>query len=179
MTPWHTVSTTDLGDLVLVRDAASLPGVYFPRHWHRPDPTALGPRIDRGFEDVTGQLDEYLAGRRRRFELDLAPVGDAFERSVWDLVARIPYGETATYGDLAATIGGAVTAQGFGAAVGRNPLSIVVPCHRVIGRNGKLTGYAGGLARKRHLLDVEHDQTSAIPTLWDLRELRGRSVHPA
>jgi methylated-DNA-[protein]-cysteine S-methyltransferase len=139
----------------------------------------LGPRLDRGFEDVTRQLDEYLAGRRRRFELDLAPVGDAFERSVWDLVARIPYGETATYGDLAATIGGAVTAQGVGAAVGRNPLSIVVPCHRVIGRNGKLTGYAGGLARKRHLLDVEHDQTSASPTPWDLRELRGRSVHPA
>jgi methylated-DNA-[protein]-cysteine S-methyltransferase len=70
-----------------------------------------------------------------------------------------------------------VTAQEVGAAVGRNPLSIVVPCHRVVGRNGKLTGYAGGLARKRHLLELEHDKTSTSPTLWELRELRGRSVY--
>jgi methylated-DNA-[protein]-cysteine S-methyltransferase len=178
MDPWHTVFPTDLGGLVLVRDAAALRGVYFPRHWHRPNPDAFGPRVDRDFDDVTRQLAEYLAGERRCFEVALAPVGDALQRSVWELVGRIPYGETTTYGDLAAVVGGAVTAQQVGAAVGRNPLSIIVPCHRVVGRNGRLTGYAGGLARKRHLLELEHDQTSGGQTLWDLRELRGRSVHP-
>jgi methylated-DNA-[protein]-cysteine S-methyltransferase len=179
MATWHTVFATDLGDIVLVRDATALRGVYFPHHWHLPNPDTFGPRRDGGFDETTGQLTEYLAGKRRSFELATAPVGDAFAHSVWELVARIPYGGTMTYGDLAAVIGGAVTAQQVGAAVGRNPLSIVVPCHRVVGRNGKLTGYAGGLARKRHLLELERDQTSTGQTPWDLRELTGRSVHSA
>jgi methylated-DNA-[protein]-cysteine S-methyltransferase len=177
MTTWHTVVPTDVGDLTIVKDETGLRGIYFPHHWHLPNPDTFGPRLDRGFENVTRQLDQYLAGERRHFELELASVGDEFQHSVWSLVARIPYGDTTTYGDLAARIGGGVTAQEIGAAVGRNPLSIVVPCHRVVGRNGKLTGYAGGLARKRHLLELEHDQTSASPTLWELRELRGRSVY--
>jgi methylated-DNA-[protein]-cysteine S-methyltransferase len=81
-------------------------------------------------------------------------------------VAQIPYGATSTYGDLAARLGGGVTAQQVGAMVGRNPLSIVVPCHRVVGRNGKLTGYAGGVTRKRLLLDLEHEHVAGTPTLW-------------
>jgi methylated-DNA-[protein]-cysteine S-methyltransferase len=106
------------------------------------------------------QLAEYLAGTRRVFELPLVADGDVLQRTVWDLVAQIPYGATTSYGELAAEIGGGITAQQIGAAVGRNPLSIIVPCHRVVGHNGKLIGYAGGVTRKRYLLELERDQVS-------------------
>jgi methylated-DNA-[protein]-cysteine S-methyltransferase len=109
---------------------------------------------------VTEQLTEYLAGERRKLELSLVARGEPVQTAVWDLVAQIPYGATTTYGEIAAEIGGGVTAQQVGAAVGRNPLTIIVPCHRVVGRNGKLTGYAGGLARKRYLLDLQRHHTN-------------------
>ena len=157
-TVWHTVMPSTLGDLTLVRDGSGLRGVYFPHHWHRPSTASFGARRDEGFADAVGQLTEYLSGERRVFELALNPVAPGWQESVWNLLAEIPYGGTAAYGDLAARIGGGVTAQQIGAAVGRNPLSIIVPCHRVIGRNGKLTGYAGGLGRKRHLLELEREQ---------------------
>lgn len=157
---WHTVVDSPLGELTLVRDTEGLRGVYFPHHWYRPDPSSFGPPRDVGFADTRDQLAEYLAGRRRAFDLELAVDGTALQRRVWDLIAGIPYGETTTYGDLATEIGEGVIAQQVGAAVGRNPLSIIVACHRVVGRNGKLTGYAGGLPRKRHLLDLEREQIS-------------------
>jgi methylated-DNA-[protein]-cysteine S-methyltransferase len=157
---WHVVMPSALGELTLVRDRAGLRGLYFPHHWYRPDPSTFGSRADVGFEAARQQLDEYLAGARRDFELPVAPAGDEFQRTVWGLVARIPYGDTVTYGDLAARIGGEVTAQQVGAAVGRNPLCILVPCHRVVGRNGKLTGFAGGIGRKAHLLELEREQVS-------------------
>jgi methylated-DNA-[protein]-cysteine S-methyltransferase len=157
---WHSVLASELGDLTLVRDAVGLRGVYFPRHWYRPDPETFGPRADEGFEEVEHQLADYLTGRRRTFDLQLVVHGAPLQSHVWDLIQLVPYGETVTYGDLATRIGGGVTAQQVGAAVGRNPLSIIVACHRVVGRNGKLTGYAGGLARKRHLLDLEREQIS-------------------
>lgn len=157
---WHTIAESALGDLTLVRDAHGMRGVYFPHHWYRLDPATFGPRSDAGFEDARDQLAEYLAGRRRTFDLELVADGTPLQRRVWDLIARIPYGEKTTYGDLAASIGEGVSAQQVGAAVGRNPLSIIVACHRVVGRNGKLTGYAGGLPRKRHLLDLEREQLS-------------------
>jgi methylated-DNA-[protein]-cysteine S-methyltransferase len=163
---WHTITETRLGCLTLVRDAHGLRGVYFPHHWYLPNPVTFGPQCDDGFDDVIRQLSEYLAGERRHFELALAPVGDPQQLEVWELIARIPYGETTTYGDLAARIGDGLTAQQVGAMVGRNPLSIVVPCHRVVGRNGKLTGYAGGITRKRLLLDLEHEHVAGTPTLW-------------
>jgi len=156
----HTVVPSVLGDLTLVRDQAGLRGLYFPHHWYKPQPSEFGRRAGDGFDAATGQLEEYLAGARREFELPLAPAGDEFQLAVWELIAAIPYGDTVTYGDLAARLGGETTPQQVGAAVGRNPLSILIPCHRVIGRNGKLTGYAGGLARKRHLLELERDQVS-------------------
>jgi methylated-DNA-[protein]-cysteine S-methyltransferase len=160
-TSWHTVVSTMLGELTLVRDANALRGLYFPHHWYRPDPATFGPRRSDGFDEIAGQLDEYLTGQRREFDLPLDPRGDEFQLRVWDLIRQIPYGDTVTYGTLASRLGGDVTAQQVGAAVGRNPLSIVVPCHRVVGASGKLTGYAGGLARKRHLLDLE--QTGLPP----------------
>jgi methylated-DNA-[protein]-cysteine S-methyltransferase len=160
---WHTVIPSALGYLTLVRGQAGLRGLYFPHHWHQPDLSEFGPRIDEGFDATSRQLDEYLAGARGRFDLPLAPAGDEFQLAVWDLIGQVPFGHTVTYGELAARIGGQVTALQVGAAVGRNPLCILVPCHRVIGRNGKLTGYAGGIGRKRHLLELERAVIDAAP----------------
>jgi methylated-DNA-[protein]-cysteine S-methyltransferase len=152
----HTKLATSLGELTVVREDGALTGVYFPRHWPRPDRAAFGPRADTGFEDVARQLGEYLAGDRSAFELPLKVNGPDFARRVWELIAEIPYGQTTTYGDLARDHGAGTDPRDVGAAVGRNPLSIVIPCHRVIGSTGKLTGYAGGLERKRALLQIEH-----------------------
>jgi methylated-DNA-[protein]-cysteine S-methyltransferase len=158
MSTRHTILSSPLGDLTVVRDDAGITGVYFPHHWTRPDRTAFGPRVEVGFEDVAGQLAEYFAGERREFDLPLHATGTGPERRVWDLIAAIPYGATATYGQLAGQLADGTTAQEVGVAVGRNPLSILVGCHRVVGSGGKLTGYAGGLARKRRLLDLESGQ---------------------
>jgi methylated-DNA-[protein]-cysteine S-methyltransferase len=142
--------------LTVVREEEALTGLYFPRHWPRPDRTAFGPRTDAGFEDVARQLGEYLRGDRRLFELPVKIQGTEFDRRVWELIASVPYGETTTYGDLARSLGAGTDPRDVGAAVGRNPLCIVIPCHRVVGSTGKLTGYAGGLGRKRTLLEIEH-----------------------
>ena len=151
----HTILATRLGNLTIVRDADAVVGLYFPHHWYRPDPATFGPRTDTGFEDVSSQLEEYLAGERREFDLTLQPRGSVLQRRVWDLVAQVPYGQTTTYGAIARRLSCDVTAQQVGAAVGRNPLCILIPCHRVVGSTGKLTGYAGGLERKRALVDIE------------------------
>jgi methylated-DNA-[protein]-cysteine S-methyltransferase len=158
MSTRHTVLASPIGDLTVVRDDAGITGVYFPQHWTRPDRTAFGPLAEDGFADVAAQLDEYFAGERREFDLPLHPAGDPAQRRVWDLLAAIPYGTTVTYGELARALGDGTTAQEVGAAVGSNPLSVLVGCHRVVGAGGKLTGYAGGLTRKRRLLDLESGQ---------------------
>lgn len=151
----HTVIESPIGELTLVADGAELLGVYFPHHWYRPDPATFGPRDDRGFTEATRQLAEYLAGRRTDFDVAMRADGDEFQRAVWKRIAAVPYGDTTTYGDLARDMGDPSLARDVGVAVGRNPLSIVVPCHRVLGKGGALTGYAGGLRRKRFLLDLE------------------------
>ncbi|HEY0449224.1 methylated-DNA--[protein]-cysteine S-methyltransferase [Actinophytocola sp.] len=156
----HTTIDSPLGELTLVADRGELTGLYFPHHWYRP-PT-VGPRDDRGFEEVTRQLTEYFAGTRTTFAVPLRADGDQFQRSVWTELARVPYGATVTYGELATALGDAALAREVGAAVGRNPLSVLVACHRVVGKNGKLTGYAGGLKRKRFLLNLE----SPTAGLW-------------
>ena len=163
LTAEHTVHGTWLGDLTIVREGDALTGLYFPHHWYRPGQAPFGSRNDRGFDDARRQLDEYLAGTRTAFDLPRAPRGSEFQVRVWDLIAAVPYGQTASYGDLARRLGAGATAQEVGAAVGRNPLSILIPCHRIIGSTGKLTGYAGGLARKRFLLDLEQ---ARLPGLW-------------
>ena len=163
----HTVIATRLGNLTVVREEGALTGLYFPRHWPRPDRAAFGPRAREGFADVARQLDEYLAGDRSSFELPVRVIGGEFDRRVWDLICRVPYGQTTTYGALARSLGTGADPRDVGAAVGRNPLCIVIPCHRVIGSTGKLTGYAGGLDRKRVLLEIEHSGSST-------RSMRGR-----
>jgi methylated-DNA-[protein]-cysteine S-methyltransferase len=151
----HTVVRTRLGDLTIVRDEDALTGLYFPHHWYRPNPATFGPRADEGFDDVSGQLEEYLDGNRTAFDLRIDPRGSELQLAVWKLIAEIPYSHTTTYGEISRRLGGSVTAQEVGAAVGKNPLCILIPCHRVVGSTGKLTGYAGGLGRKRALLDLE------------------------
>lgn len=151
----HTTVESPAGELTLVAEDGRLTGVYFPHHWYRPDPATFGDRAEVGFGEAKRQLAEYFAGGRERFDLPLDPRGDAFQQRVWELIGRIPYGQTATYGDLARKLGGGALAKDVGAVVGRNPLCVIVPCHRVVGKDGRLTGYAGGLARKRYLLRLE------------------------
>jgi methylated-DNA-[protein]-cysteine S-methyltransferase len=155
----HTVLATAFGDITVVREGGSLTGLYFARHWPAPDRSAFGARTEEGFGEAERQLREYLAGDRTAFSLSLAAKGREFDRRVWELVARIPYGETVTYGELARSLGAGAEPRDVGAAVGRNPLCILIPCHRVVGATGKLTGYAGGLDRKRALLEIEHAAT--------------------
>jgi methylated-DNA-[protein]-cysteine S-methyltransferase len=109
----------------------------------------------RELDAVCSQLDEYFVGKRRQFELRLAPKGTAFQQAVWQALQAIPYGRTCSYSELANVIGRSQAVRAVGTANGANPISIIVPCHRVIGRDGSLTGYAGGLPRKQQLLELE------------------------
>ncbi|MCV7089903.1 methylated-DNA--[protein]-cysteine S-methyltransferase [Mycobacterium interjectum] len=155
----HAVTDSPLGELTLAAHGDAMTGVYFRHHWHPPTANALGRCVEAGadvlFDRAAEQLREYLSGKRTRFDLPIALAGNSHRRRIWELLLDMGYGETANYGELAARLGGGATAYDVGQAVGRNPLSIVVPCHRVLGKNGALTGYAGGLKRKRFLLDLE------------------------
>jgi len=154
----HTTIDSPIGELTLVARGGVLSGLYFPGHWHMPAADVFGARVERGFEPAERQLTQYFAGERTGFEVETAIVGDDFQRRVWELIDRIPYGQTTTYGEMARELGDPALAREVGSAVGRNPLSIVVPCHRVVGKEGQLTGYAGGLERKRFLLEIEGAQ---------------------
>jgi len=151
----HAIVDSPVGSLTVVGDGTALIGLYFDGHRRTPRLTDRGPRVGIGFDAAIRQLGEYFAGTRREFDLELAPRGSAFERQVWTLLTKIPYGETRTYGQLAAELGDPGAAQAVGNANGWNPISIIVPCHRVVGTSGNLTGYAGGLTRKRFLLSLE------------------------
>ncbi len=151
----HTTIDSPIGELTLVARDRVLGGIYFPGHWHMPPREVFGARSESGFEPTEEQLAQYFTGERTGFELKTAVVGDDFQRRVWELIDRIPYGQTTTYGEMARELGDPALAREVGSAVGRNPLSIVVPCHRVVGKEGQLTGYAGGLERKRALLELE------------------------
>ena len=155
MSRTHAVMDSPLGELTLVGGDGALAGVYFAGQRNRPRPERLGRLAPSEFAEPVRQLGEYLAGQRRAFELNLDLHGDEFDRQVWALVAAIPYGQTRSYGQLARELGDPGLAQQVGVANARNRLCIVVPCHRVVGADGRLTGYAGGLARKRALLELE------------------------
>jgi methylated-DNA-[protein]-cysteine S-methyltransferase len=124
-------------------------------------------RDDGAFPDAVDQLEAYFAGERTEFDLELKLIGSEFQRRVWQALLTIPYGETRSYGEIAEQIGGAGAARAVGLANGHNPIAIIVPCHRVIGANGSLTGYGGGLDRKRSLLDMEKGVKSGSLTLFD------------
>ena len=163
--PAWTHLDTPVGQLLLTTDGEALTGVWFERHRDGGDarPSAAARAAARDDDHpllavARTQLGEYFARERRVFDLPLALAGTVFQRRVWDALLGIPYGVTASYGDIARRLGLPLTAsRAVGLANGSNPVSIVVPCHRVIGADGSLTGYGGGLDRKRYLLDLERD----------------------
>jgi methylated-DNA-[protein]-cysteine S-methyltransferase len=147
--------SSPIGELTLVGDGESLTGLYMGDHRHRPPLPPGAMRDDGAFDEAHRQLDQFFAGERTRFDLPLRLDGSDFQRRVWDALQEIEYGETVSYGELASRLGRPGASRAVGLANGRNPISIVVPCHRVIGSSGSLTGYGGGVERKRFLLDLE------------------------
>ncbi len=149
---------TPVGTLTLVAVGDALVGVWMEDQRHHPGTVAYGVPADPGdpfLAGVADQLEEYFAGHRTAFEIPVAPEGTDFQRRVWAELQRIPYGETLSYGQLAQRLGSPGGSRAVGLANGRNPVGIVIPCHRVVGSAGSLTGYGGGLERKRLLLDLE------------------------
>jgi methylated-DNA-[protein]-cysteine S-methyltransferase len=152
---YYTTLRSPIGELLLVGDGQSLQRLDMQEGRR---PVAIDPswqRSDQHFTAVRRQLEEYFNGERREFEVPLALAGNEFELRVWEALRAIPYGETVSYGHIAREIGAPDAARAVGLANGRNPVAVIVPCHRVIGADGSLTGYGGGLERKRLLLDLE------------------------
>lgn len=146
-----------VGELVLTGDGRSLTGCYFKGGGvaRAGDPADGLDRDDAAFAEAAAQLQAYFDGERTTFDLELAPSGTAFQQRVWRQLRTIPYGRTCSYAEVARGIGATNGFRAVGLANGRNPISIIVPCHRVIGADGSLTGYGGGIERKRFLLDLE------------------------
>jgi methylated-DNA-[protein]-cysteine S-methyltransferase len=151
---WHQIESP-VGKLLLAGDGMRLKLIHFQSGRHAHTPQADWIRDPAPFASAATQLGEYFAGRRRAFDLKLAPRGTEFQHLVWAALTRIPYGETLSYGELARRIGKPQASRAVGLANGANPLPIVVPCHRVIGADGSLTGFGGGLDTKRTLLALE------------------------
>ena len=167
----HTTITTSIGDLTLVADGDVVTGIYFPGHWTLPDATGFGTHVGQGDSLLEAMGEAWWPAWKassRTFSTPHRADGSDLERAVWADLERIDYGATTTYGRLAAAYGKPGMAQAIGHIVGANPLSIVIPCHRVVGADGSLTGYAGGLGRKRYLLDLEAYLTGQ--TLIDPRD---------
>ena len=155
--------SSPLGEMVLASDGNALSGAWFDGQRYQPQ---IGPAWQRQpdlpvLRRAAAELAEYFAGQCVAFDVPLAPVGTPFQHDVWRAIAGVPYGATIAYRDLAARAGRPESIRAAGAATGRNPLSIIVPCHRIVGADGALTGYAGGLARKRALLALEHAAIAA------------------
>lgn len=146
---------TPRGRMMLVSSGRGLAGVYFVGQKHFPKLGEAWQRDGKGLARAKRELLEYFAGRRKRFSVPLDPQGTPFQRAVWREIAKVGFGETITYGELARRAGFPGSARAAGAATGRNPLGVIVPCHRIVGSNGALTGYAGGLGRKRTFLALE------------------------
>jgi len=144
-----------LGELLVTRDESGIAGLYLPTGRNPVTARPEWTRDDAAFDDVRAQLDEYFAGTRREFDLPLHPTGTGFQKRVWDALLEIPYGQTASYTDVATRAGSPRTVRAAGTALATNPLPIVVPCHRVLRTGGCLGGYTGGLERKQFLLELE------------------------
>jgi methylated-DNA-[protein]-cysteine S-methyltransferase len=150
-TAYYTTVPSPIGELLLTSDGRSLTGLLMS-----PFSPPAGGRHDEGlFEGVIGQLEEYFSGALKSFDVPLNARGTPFQLSVWAGLREIPYGETMSYGELARSIGNPKAVRAVGRANGSNPIAVIVPCHRVIGANGTLTGYGGGLDRKAKLLSLE------------------------
>jgi methylated-DNA-[protein]-cysteine S-methyltransferase len=164
------LSTEQIAEVIVVAADDAIVGIYFPGHWTRPDSALFGEPVLLGDDPLlslaAGQLLEYLSGERVEFDFVTKTGGNPFQERVWALLRNIPFGETRTYGDLAEQLGDRALARMVGQAVGHNPLSIVIGCHRVVGKDGRLTGYAGGLARKEFLLALEEPEPARAERLF-------------
>ncbi|MFF4359016.1 methylated-DNA--[protein]-cysteine S-methyltransferase [Streptomyces sp. NPDC001604] len=158
----HTVIDSPYGPLTLVADDGILCGLYMTEQRHRPPEESFGTRDETLFAEAEEQLEAYFAGDLKEFTLELRLHGTPFQRTVWGRLREIPYGETRSYGELAAALGNPSASRAVGLANGKNPIGIIVPCHRVVGANGSLTGYGGGLDRKQRLLDFESGTVTLI-----------------
>ncbi|MBE3669098.1 cysteine methyltransferase [Vibrio navarrensis] len=155
---YYTIAPSPLGEMTLQANYEGILGIWFTTQTTRPDDLGQENANHAVLSLALTQLDEYFTGKRTQFDLPIAAKGTAFQMQVWQALTTIPYGETWSYQELANVIGNPKAVRAVGLANGKNPVSIVVPCHRVIGKNGKLTGYAGGIERKRWLLERESNQ---------------------
>ena len=151
----YTTIESPVGKLILSGDGQSLTGVYICNEKHAPAIHDDWIRTESAFATAITQLNEYFSGIRFHFDLPIKPIGTEFQTRVWQRLCQIPYGKTCGYGELAKELGNPNASRAVGMANGRNPISIIVPCHRVIGANGSLTGYGGGLVAKKWLLEHE------------------------
>lgn len=166
MTTCYTYIDSPLGPLRVQGDGDFVTGLFMANHRGWPGVEASWRQADAPFATVRAQLAEYFAGTRRRFEVPLRLGGTPFQRQVWQELLRIPFGATISYAELARRVGRPAGARAVGHANGRNPVSIIVPCHRVIGADGRLTGYAGGVDKKHWLLAWERQAAEAEPELF-------------
>ena len=155
-----------LGPITLAGRGSTLMHVRMLDQTHEPDRSGWEPAGPGAFADVVEQLDAYFAGSLTEFEVEMELAGTEFQRRVWAALQTIPYGQTRSYGEIAEQIGSAAASRAVGMANGRNPISIIVPCHRVIGAAGAMTGYGGGIDRKKMLLTLERMQAPTEPTLF-------------
>jgi len=156
MSHYFTHTQIILGTIVLISDGNALTGLFFEKQKNMPHLDSLQQNDIPLFSLVKQQLAEYLGGTRQQFQIPLTPTtGTAFQQRVWNALAKIPYGSTLSYRQLAEHIGAPKSVRAIAHATGCNPISLIIPCHRIIGSNGKLVGYAGGLERKQMVLDIE------------------------
>ena len=177
MTNCYCYIESPLGQLIVLGDGDFVNGLYMPKHkgWSGPD--SEWRQSDVSFKAVREQLAEYFAGERQSFDVPIKASGSPFQQRVWQELTRIPFGTSITYGQLAEKVGNPDASRAVGNANGRNPISIIVPCHRVIGSSGKLTGYAGGLDKKQWLLNWERGRTASEQLdLFDPARISGRDL---
>lgn len=175
----YTTIDSPMGELLLLGDGRALRGLYMQEGRTGITARSDWTRDHAAFGDVRVQLDEYFEGRRAVFELALELEGTPFQRRVWRALQEIPYGESVTYGQLARRIGRPAASRAVGAANGQNPISLIVPCHRVVGADGTLTGYGGGIERKRSLLELEARRTAPVPKTYTLIGADGQPYQSA
>lgn len=152
---YYTYQTIPAGKIMLTSDGKTLSGIYWCVYKHTPQPPQEWIENEAKFGPVLAQLDDYFTGKSRTFDVAFEATGTPFQKRVWNELSTIKFGETRTYQQIANAIGAPTAVRAVAGAIGRNPLSIVVPCHRVIGSNGQLTGFAGGVESKRLLLALE------------------------
>lgn len=162
----HTIIESPLGPIALIANNGALCGLHMSVPEDIESNDCYGVRDDVSLRDASEQLDEYFARKRTAFDLDLAPQGNDFQMKVWDQLKLIPYGKTRSYGEIAEAVGGKSFARAVGSANHVNPIAIIVPCHRVIGADGSLVGFGGGLKRKEFLLHLENPERPIALTLF-------------